>query len=167
LRLSSNINVGAGNPKFANTLGIDENKGSQVKKRYFKKLPKLKDLADSLEEQLECNAFRGGGYIRVAGDTWVWCPSPHKALNYLLMGSEAVLQNEAICWANMTMKKRGLKGAQLGSFHDELTFEFAKEHEEQGKELLSEMYGEASRRIGLDVLVTGTAKSGNNWLDVH
>lgn len=97
----------------------------------------------------------------------VWCPSQHKLLNYLLMGSEAVLQNEAICWVNMQMLKRKLQGNQLAAIHDEITFEFNKLYENEGKDLLTQMYGEASDRLGLQVRVTGTAQVGRNWLDVH
>jgi len=159
---------GAGNQKFANTLGVGgATKGGQVKKRFFQRLPKLQALSNRLERQMQANEFRGGGYIEVAGDTWVWCPSSHKALNYLLMGSEAVLENEAICWVNMKIRQRGIEANQVNALHDELTFEFSKTYEDVGKELMSEMYGEASKRIGLDVLVTGSAMSGKNWLEVH
>jgi len=88
-------------------------------------------------------------------------------LNYLLMGSEATLQNEAINWVNEQMKVRGLNGKQLGSFHDELTFEFPLNEEKEGIQLMSEMYGEASKRLGLEVLVTGTAQSGKSWAEIH
>ena len=32
---------------------------------------------------------------------------------------------------------------------------------------MSEMYGEASKRLGLEVLVTGTAQSGKSWAEIH
>lgn len=109
---------GAGDAKFANTVGYKTAKqGKAVKDNYYQRLPKVKALIDRLESQWKRNSFRKGGYIEVAGDTWVWCPSTHKLLNYLLMGSEAALQNEAICWANVEMKKRNLHGHQLGNFH--------------------------------------------------
>lgn len=159
---------GAGDEKFAITVGYKTAaQGKEVKENYYKRLPKVKALVDRLKKQWKENSFRNGGYIEVAGGTWVWCPSEHKLLNYLLMGSEAALQNEAICWVNMQIKKRKLSGKQLGSFHDELTFEFNKTEEEQGKKLMSEMYGEASKRMGLDILVTGTAQSGRHWGEVH
>ncbi len=159
---------GAGDAKFANTLGYRSSaEGKRVKETYFTRLPKVKDLIDRLESQWKRNAWRNGGYIEVAGGTMVWCPSQHKLLNYLLMGSEAVLQNEAICWVNMQVLKRKLQGNQLAAIHDEITFEFNKLHEVDGKRLLSEMYSEASDRLGLRVRVTGTAQVGRNWLDVH
>lgn len=141
--------------------------GKAVKENYFQKLPKVAALFNKLKKQWKENAWRKGGFIEVAGGTWVWCPSEHKLLNYLLMGSEAALQNEAICLVNMENRRRGLHGWQLGSFHDELTFEFGREEEEEGRKLLSEMYGKASENMDLEVLVTGTAQTGNTWADIH
>lgn len=159
---------GAGDEKFANTLGYKTAaQGKQVKETYFTRLPKIEQLFKKLKRQWEDNPWRKGGFIEVAGGTWVWCPSEHKLLNYLLMGSEAALQNEAMCWANAQMMKRNLNGHQLAAIHDELTFEFPLTEEREGRKLLTEMYGEASRRMGLEVLVTGTAMTGRNWAEIH
>lgn len=159
---------GAGDAKFANTVGYKTaEQGKKVKENYYKRLPKVKQLIDRLKDQWQENAFRKGGYIQVAGDTWVWCPSEHKLLNYLLMGSEGALQNEAICWVNMQIMKRKLSGHQLAAIHDEITFEFDLTEEQEGIKIMSEMYGKASERMGLDIAVTGTAQSGRNWADIH
>ena len=141
--------------------------GKRIKESFRKKLSKAADLQDRLLDQWKAHQFRKGGYIQVAGGTWVLCPSEHKLLNYLLMGSEAVLQNQAICWVNAEMERRGLHGMQKLGVHDELTFEFPIEEEQEGLKLLTEMYGKASEQLGLDVLVTGTAQSGQNWLEIH
>ena len=159
---------GSGQEKFANVVGYKTAaQGKKVMDNYFERLPKVKNLIDGLKEQWLSNKFRGGGYIETAGGVKVWCGSEHKMLNYLLMGSEATLQNEAINWVNEQMKVRGLNGKQLGSFHDELTFEFPLNEEKEGIQLMSEMYGEASKRLGLEVLVTGTAQSGKSWAEIH
>lgn len=160
---------GAGDEKLANTLKIrgGKNAGAAIKESFRTKLSKAGELQDKLERQWRDNKFRGGGYIEVCGNTWVWCPSKHKLLNYLLMGSEAVLQNHAICWVNNQMEVRSLHGHQLAGIHDELTFEFPIYERDLGIQLLSEMYGVASEQCGLDVLVTGSAKAGKNWLEVH
>ena len=159
---------GAGDQKFANTLGYKTAKeGKSVKENYFRRLPKVKALFDRLVSQWKANKWGRGGYIQVAGGAWVWCPSEHKLLNYLLMGSEAQLQNEAICWVNMRIMKIALSGKQLAGIHDELTFEFDESEEQEARNVLSRMYGEASRRFGLSVPVTGTAQIGKNWLNIH
>src|SRR5690606_30386619 len=98
-----------GDEKFAITVGYRKaSEGKKVKENYYKRLPKVKKLIDNLKKQWKSHPYKRGGYIQVAGDTWVWCPSEHKLLNYLLMGSEAALQNEAICWVNMQIEKEGL-----------------------------------------------------------
>lgn len=160
---------GAGDDKLANTLKVPggAKRGAAIKESFRTKLRKAGELQDRLKKQWLMNKHQNGGYIEVAGGTWVWCQSEHKLLNYLLMGSEGVLQNQAICWANNQMEKRRLNGHQLLSIHDELTFEFPLAEEEPGKQLLTEMYGTCSEKLGLDVLVTGTAQSGKNWLEIH
>lgn len=159
---------GAGDQKFANTLKLKTAaQGKAIKDAFTTNLPAIGALLARLENQYKANKYGNGGYIEAAGGTWLYCTSEHKLLNYLLMGSEAALQNEAINWANSEMIKRGLNGHQILSIHDELTFEFPLEEEQEGIKLLSEMYGEASKRIGLEVLVTGSAQSGDSWLSVH
>ena len=160
--------IGAGNEKFAITCGFKTAKeGEVIKENYFKRLPKIKKLLESLKEEWKKNSWKGGGYIQVAGGAWVWCLSEHALLNYLLMGSEAQLQNEAICWANMRNYKKGYGGKQLGAFHDEMNWEFPEDTLDKGKRLLTKAYGISSDRFGLSVKVTGTAVSGANWLEVH
>lgn len=41
------------------------------------------------------------------------------------------------------------------------------EEKDEGIKLLTEMYGTSSEALGLDVLVTGTAQAGENWLEIH
>lgn len=50
---------------------------------------------------------------------------------------------------------------------DELTAEFPLEEKDIGMKLMTDMYGEASKRLGLDVLVTGTAQAGPDWYSIH
>lgn len=159
---------GAGDAKLATTLKMrTAADGKRIKESFAEKLPAMAALQSRLKRQWKENSYKNGGYIEVAGNTWVWCGSEHKLLNYLLMGSEGVLQNQAICWVNRQMEVRRLGGNQLLSIHDELTFEFPLEEEKQGIQLLTEMYGRASELIGLEVLVTGTAQSGRNWAEIH
>lgn len=160
---------GGGDEKLATTLKMRGGAaaGKAARNQFMERLEGANTLTKKLKKQWKENTFRRGGYIEVAGDTWVWCGSEHKLLNYLLMGSEAALQNHAICWVNNEMIKRKLEGNQILSIHDEITFEFDREHEEDGVKLLTEMYGVASKQMGLDVLVTGTAQAGKRWSEIH
>lgn len=171
---------GAGDEKFARTAKKrTAAEGKAIKETYFKRLPKLRALLDRLEQQWRKHKWKRGGYIRVAG-AWLFCKSSHKLLNYLLMGSEASVQNEAVNLANRKLvengwtKLNGLKPAVgvrwVCSYHDEATVECPEDIAMDVKrEVCDWKYGQASKNLGLhpDTLVTGTAKVGYNWLDVH
>jgi hypothetical protein len=159
---------GAGDQKLATTLKFKTaSDGKRIKESFTEKLPAMGRLQERLRKQFKENSYGRGGFIEVAGGTWVYCMSEHKLLNYLLMGSEAQVQQEAVCWLNFEMNRMKLKGHQILSIHDELTAEFPLEEKEIGMKLMTDMYGEASKRLGLDVLVTGTAQCGYNWLEIH
>ncbi len=159
---------GAGDEKFAQTLKLKTpSQGKAIKETFVSKLPAMGELQERLKRQMKEYNYGRGGFIEVAGGTYVYCMSEHKLLNYLLMGSEAQVQQEAICWFNNELIKRNLNGKQLLSFHDEITAEFPLNEKQKGLKLMSEMYGEASKKLGLDVLITGTAQSGDSWLNCH
>ena len=109
---------GAGNSKFAQTLKKSSaEEGQRIKESFETKLPALGALQDRLRKMFKENPYGRGGFIEVAGGTWLYCDSEHKLLNYLLMGSEAQLQQEAVCWLNHHMRKEGIVGNQILSVH--------------------------------------------------
>lgn len=182
---------GAGDEKFAKTIKMrDKDEGARTKQTYFVRLPKIKELLDKLEGEFkeskgmlkevfgQSHAISKGGFVHVAG-AHLWVKSPHKLLNYLLMGTEAQIQNEAVNLACRKMFEQGLMipdgrnpaiGARLlCAYHDEQSFECPVEMTGQVKGITDWMYGQASENLGLlpDTLVTGAAKVGKNWLEVH
>lgn len=182
---------GAGDEKFAKTIKMrDKDEGARTKQTYFVRLPKIKLLLDRLESEFKeskqnladifgnSSAIAKGGFVHVAG-AWLWVKSQHKLLNYLLMGTEAQIQNEAVNIACRRMVEEGLMklegrkpaiGARLlCAYHDEQSYECPVEMTTKVKEVTDWMYGQASRNLGLlpETLVTGAAKIGENWLAVH
>ena len=95
------------------------------------------------------------------------------------MGTEAQIQNEAVNLACRKMVEEGLmkidgrkpaEGARLVcAYHDEQSYECSDELIPRVKEVTDWMYGQASKNLGLfeETLVTGSAKVGANWLEVH
>lgn len=168
----------------------DKDEGARVKQTYFVRLPKIKMLLDRLESEFKeskqnladifgnQSAIAKGGFVHVAG-AHLWVKSPHKLLNYLLMGSEAQIQNEAINIACRELHEKGLMRLSgrkpsdgvrwLCSYHDEVSLECPANDVVEVKEIIDRMYGQASKNVGLlpETLVTGTAKVGNSWLSVH
>lgn len=182
---------GAGDEKFAKTIKMrDKDEGARTKATYFTRLPKIKALLDKLEAEFkeskqnladifgQTSAIAKGGFVHVAG-AYLWVKSPHKLLNYLLMGTEACIQNEAVNIACRRMVEQGLMtlngrkpaiGARLlCAYHDEQSYECPVEMTVAVKEVTDWMYKKASENLGLreETLVTGAAKVGKNWLQVH
>lgn len=182
---------GAGDEKFAKTIKMrDKDEGARTKQTYFVRLPKIKALLDRLEREFkeskenladvfgQSSAIAKGGFVHVAG-AHLWVKSPHKLLNYLLMGTEAQIQNEAVNLACRRMVEEGLMkiegrapaiGARLlCAYHDEQSFECPDDMIVKVKEITDWMYGQASENLGMlpQTLVTGAAKVGQNWLQVH
>jgi DNA polymerase I-like protein with 3'-5' exonuclease and polymerase domains len=182
---------GAGDEKFAKTIKASTTEeGALTKQTYFVRLPKIKKLIDDLEADFKATkkaleevfgktaAISKGGFVKVAG-AWLWCKSPHKLLNYLLMGSESQVQNEAInlacrrtCEEGLTKlngRKPAIGARLLLAYHDENSWECPEDMTQDVKAVIDWMYGQASRNLGLkeETLVTGTGKVGKNWLEVH
>lgn len=182
---------GAGDDKFALTIKMkSKEEGAMVKQTYFTKLPKIKRLIDRLEEDFKMykkaleeefgksHPISKGGFVHVAG-AYVWVKSPHKLLNYLLMGSEAQVQNEAVNLLCRRLLEEGhmvLNGRKpctgarlLACIHDEASMESPNDIIGAVKDAMSWHYGEASKNLGLKTktLVTGEAKAGESWLAVH
>lgn len=159
---------GGGDLKFAKTVGLKTAaEGKKIKDAYFTKLPKLKAVKDRLERQYDEKKFGKGGYIQVGGGVWLYAKSKHVVLNYLLMGTEAQIQNEAICLKCQRYEDEKILTKQVLTIHDEQTDECLPHQLEDTKKIMSWMYGEASKRLGLKVPVTGTAMAGSSYLAVH
>lgn len=159
---------GSGDSKFARTVGLrTAADGKRIKEAYMKRLPGLKAVITRLEKQFDAHRVGSGGYIQVAGGVWLYCTSKHKLLNYLLMGSEAQLQNVAIIWKCSTYEKEGIPCKQVLTIHDEQTDECPKEFTSKAKEVMGRMYLEASKILKLAEPVTGDATVGDSYLAVH
>lgn len=159
---------GGGDKKFATTVGLKTaDQGKKIKEAYFLQLPLLKAVIDKMEKQFKDNREGSGGFIQVAGGVWLYCKSKHKLLNYLLMGSEAILQNVAIIWKCSMYEKEGIPARQQLTIHDEQTDECPEQFTNRVKVIMSRMYGEASKIIKLEVPVTGSAVAGKSYLEVH
>lgn len=159
---------GSGDQKFAITVGLSSAAdGKRIKDNYFTRLPKLKAVIDKLESQFKKNKVGSGGYVQVAGGVWLYCYSKHKLLNYLLMGSEAILQQVALIWKNSQYEKLELGIKQVLNVHDENTDECPDDIIDHAKDIHSRMYLEASKIIKLAVPVEGTPSVGLNYLEVH
>ena len=134
-------------------------KGKEIRAAYIDAIPGLADLLSSIKDA------SGRGYVKAIDGRKVSLDSPHKALNYLLQGSAAVVAKR---WLLLTRNgSRTLCCSQLAFIHDELQYESDPDHSEQLKDLLECSALAAGQYYNLRCPVQAEGKIGANWAETH
>ena len=158
---------GAGNIKIGHTydplLSEDQakKKGKEIRSAYVAAIPGLKELLEAVHKASE------RGYVIGLDKRKILVDKPHKALNYLLQGSAAIIAKRWMVIANDHIKEMDLCCNQLAFIHDELQYESKPKHVDDLKHLLVFSAAEAGEYYHLRVPIAAEAKSGATWADVH
>ncbi len=158
---------GAGNIKIGYTydplLSEDQakKKGKEIRSAYVAAIPGLKELLEAVHKASE------RGYVIGLDKRKILVDKPHKALNYLLQGSAAIIAKRWMVIANDHIKEMDLCCNQLAFIHDELQYESKPKHVDDLKHLLVFSAAEAGEYYHLRVPIAAEAKSGATWADVH
>ena len=133
-------------------------KGRQIRKAYVDAIPGLKELLEAVKKASE------RGYVLGLDRRRILVDKPHKALNYLLQGSSAILAKR---WMLLTHELLPPTAHQLAFVHDELQYE-CKECDRESLQLLLEVKAaEAGRFYNMRCPVAAESQSGHTWADVH
>ena len=133
-------------------------KGREIRKAYVNAIPGLKELLEAVKKASE------RGYVLGLDKRRILVDKPHKALNYLLQGSSAVLAKR---WMLLTYEHLPKSAHQLAFVHDELQYE-CKECDKESLQLLLEVKAEeAGRFYNMRCPVAAESQSGHTWADVH
>ena len=155
---------GAGDKKigtsFDGSLGEDQakRKGKEIRKAYVDAIEGLSDFLTAVKRAAERGYVRGldGRYIRV--------DKGHKAANYLIQGSAAILAKRWMIFADDILDNHT---HQLAFIHDELQYETTPEYANDLKFLLEFTATQAGEYYKLRIPIAAESKSGNNWSEVH
>ena len=133
-------------------------KGREIRKAYVDAIPGLKELLTAVKKVSE------RGYVLGLDRRRILVDKPHKALNYLLQGSSAILAKR---WMLLTHELLPPTAHQLAFVHDELQYE-CKECDKESLQLLLEVKAEeAGRFYNMRCPVAAESQSGHTWADVH
>ena len=133
-------------------------KGREIRKAYVNAIPGLKELLEAVKKASE------RGYVLGLDRRRILVDKPHKALNYLLQGSSAILAKR---WMLLTHELLPPTAHQLAFVHDELQYE-CKECDKESLQLLLEVKAEeAGRFYNMRCPVAAESQSGHTWADVH
>jgi len=157
---------GAGDKKigtsFDGSLGEAESarKGKEIRKAYVDAIEGLSDLLTAVKRASERGYVCGLDGRRISVD------SRHKALNYLIQGSAAILAKRWLLIANSAASAHD-HTHQLAFVHDELQYETTPDYVKDLKFLLEFTATQAGEHYKLRIPIAAEAKSGSNWAQVH
>ena len=136
-------------------------KGKEIRKAYVDAIPGLKELLEGVRKASE------RGYVLGLDKRKILVDKPHKALNYLLQGSAAIIAKRWMVNTHDHIKEMDLHCNQLAFIHDELQFESEPEHVDDLKSLLVLSAAEAGEYYNMRIPVDAEAKDGATWADTH
>ena len=155
---------GAGDAKLGHSYdkqlpdGQAVKKGREIRKAYVDAIPGLKELLTAVKKVSE------RGYVLGLDKRRILVDKPHKALNYLLQGSAAIVAKR---WMLLTYELLPPTAHQLAFVHDELQYE-CKECDRESLQLLLEVKAaEAGRFYNMRCPIAAESQSGHTWADVH
>ena len=155
---------GAGNKKIGTSFDASlseeaaKRKGQEIRKAYVDAIEGLSDLLSGVKRASE------RGYVRAIDGRNISVDKGHKALNYLIQGSSAVLAKRWMIIANEKLNKHT---HQLAFVHDELQYETKPDQVEELKSKLELTAALAGEYYNLRIPIAAEAKSGKNWAEVH
>ena len=133
-------------------------KGREIRKAYVDAIPGLKELLTAVKKVSE------RGYVLGLDKRRILVDKPHKALNYLLQGSSAILAKR---WMVLAYKHLPKSAHQLAFVHDELQYECSPCDAGYMKGCLESTAVQAGEFYSLRCPIAAEAQSGYNWAEVH
>ena len=136
-------------------------KGKEIKEAYIQAI----DGLDKLLEAVKATADRG--FLKSIDGRKVMVDSSHKALNYLLQSSAAVLAKRWMLINQEHIKQLNINAHQLAFIHDELQYECNPDQSSTLCESLVLASCKAGEKYNLRIRIDAEAKIGSNWSEVH
>jgi len=137
-------------------------KGAEIRQAYMDAIPGLQKLVEAVKRKA-----KGAGEVLAIDGRRIACDGPHKALNYLLQGSAAVLAKRWMLLTHESIFRADIKAHQLAFVHDELQFECEEEYANDLKFSLLWAAQSAGEFYNLRVPIAAEAKQGRDWSEVH
>ena len=133
-------------------------KGREIRKAYVDAIPGLKELLTAVKKVSE------RGYVLGLDKRRILVDKPHKALNYLLQGSAAVIAKR---WMVLAYKHLPESAHQLAFVHDELQYECSPCDTGYMRGCLESTAVQAGEYYNMRCPVAAESQSGYNWAEVH
>jgi DNA polymerase I-like protein with 3'-5' exonuclease and polymerase domains len=174
---------GAGDAKIGSIVGKGAKEGKQLKEKFLKGVPALKNLRDTVVQTIEgVYQIKDGKRVYVKeGRTYligldgrkIPIRSSHAALNSLLQGAGALISKQWIVECITEADRRGLKHGWgqdyvlLGWIHDELQWGVREDLAEEFGQFVVQAAATAGEHFKFKCPIGAEFKVGDNWADCH
>lgn len=176
---------GAMGKKVATTLGIPEKEGHSKREQFLRQMG-LEAMIQRLGDFQNKYPYKSGFMLPLAFGYWLWNNSPHKSVNTVVQGFEALSQKLAVVRFAKEVARLGYENdiVKILDTHDEILIETTPELADLAGKLAGEAYSWAARQIynfhvqnpdqfpnpeppKLCIDLNGGYKVGKNYFEVH
>lgn len=150
-------------PKLAKIMGIKYNQAKILFDNFWMDNPGIAQFREEVEEE-----YQKFGYILAIDGRPLTVRYKHALVNTKVQSCGIIAMKLALCLMHKEMGERQIRTyKQVGTFHDEIVIETTPELAVEVGEICEWSMTEAGKRLGINVPITGSAKIGANWSEVH
>ena len=153
---------GAGDKKIGKIVGGSLEEGKSLRKQLYLKCPRLEELTKGVTEKAKSKLP-----LTAIDKRLIFYRSSHSALNTLLQACGAIIMKVALVNAYEQIKEEGLDAFEIGTHHDEITYECSKKDAERVAIILRWAIIKAGDDLNLRCPLDAESKIGSNWAEIH
>lgn len=154
---------GASDKKLGSMVGGSPSQGTLVREAIDQNIPGFVELVNSITDEWKKNSTR----LQTIDGGYVWCPSPHAAINYKFQSCGAIVMKVAAKIHKDLMDAEKLDYLKVGDIHDEWQYDCSPEHAARVGTLGCLAIKQAGELLKMNIPLDGEYKIGNNWAETH
>lgn len=156
---------GAGDAKIGEIVGGNADDGRRLKEKFFKQIPAIKRLVDSVAE-----VYKRTKTLKALDGNPYHIRSSHSALNTLLQGAGALVMKYWLIFLDRNLQKEFEVGKQYEfvlNIHDEAQIECDEDIAERVAKIAEDSFNDVTEYLNFRIPIRGTADIGDSWADTH
>lgn len=153
---------GAGDAKIGKVIGAGAKEGQDLKSRFLKNTPSLKELREKVGR-----IAKNSGTLPGLDGRRLQVRSDHAALNTLLQSAGAIVMKQALVILDKKLSQLGIDYKFVANVHDEWQIEVEESFADLVGKLGVSSIEEAGKVLDMRCPLDGDYKVGNSWKDTH
>ena len=153
---------GAGDSKIGTIVGGSAKEGQELKSRFLKNIPSLKELREKVSR-----VAKNSGTLPGLDGRRLQVRSDHAALNTLLQSAGAIVMKQALVILNDELRRAKINYKFVANVHDEWQIEVEEARAEEAGKLGVLAIEKAGKVLNMRCPLSGEYKVGNSWKETH